>query len=250
MTLWAIVPVKPLRRGKSRLADILSQDERTDLNRHLLENTLNTLNSLPEIGRKDRGSRYQGAGGIMKNRGHEPRFFIQCARCFLVSVPDLFPFADIAHHTIDQFGRIEFGDRRALYRAHFHEVEADHGLVSADRPEQFERVAPHESARLGGSGGRHYRGIEAVRVYGDVDRVGEASQDLLFQSGNVRIFMHQIGLNPAGVSVMPFVVGYAAYADLHGNGGAGGRVQGAGVAVGGALVFFSQVGVSVEMQYR
>jgi 2-phospho-L-lactate guanylyltransferase (CobY/MobA/RfbA family) len=39
MTLWAIVPVKPLRRGKSRLADVLSQDERTNLNRHLLENT-------------------------------------------------------------------------------------------------------------------------------------------------------------------------------------------------------------------
>jgi len=49
MTLWAIVPVKPLRRGKSRLADVLTSEERTDLNRHLLENTIDTLKSLPRI---------------------------------------------------------------------------------------------------------------------------------------------------------------------------------------------------------
>jgi 2-phospho-L-lactate guanylyltransferase len=49
MTFWAIVPVKPLRRGKSRLANVLSFSERTDLNRHLLENTLATLNGIPEI---------------------------------------------------------------------------------------------------------------------------------------------------------------------------------------------------------
>lgn len=49
MTLWAIVPVKPLGRGKSRLAGVLSQKERTDLNRHLLVHTVNTLTSMPEI---------------------------------------------------------------------------------------------------------------------------------------------------------------------------------------------------------
>ena len=49
MTLWAIVPVKPLRRGKSRLADVLTHEERTDLNRHLLENTLDTLKDIPQI---------------------------------------------------------------------------------------------------------------------------------------------------------------------------------------------------------
>ncbi len=49
MTLWAIVPVKPLRRGKSRLAGALSEDERTDLNRSLLENTLKTLSELKEV---------------------------------------------------------------------------------------------------------------------------------------------------------------------------------------------------------
>jgi 2-phospho-L-lactate guanylyltransferase len=49
MTLWAIVPVKPLERGRSRLADIFTQDERTTLNRFLLENTLRVLSSVPDI---------------------------------------------------------------------------------------------------------------------------------------------------------------------------------------------------------
>lgn len=49
MALWAIVPVKPLRRGKSRLSDVLSTDERADLNQYLLEHTLQTLNDVPEI---------------------------------------------------------------------------------------------------------------------------------------------------------------------------------------------------------
>ena len=49
MTLWAIVPVKPLRRGKSRLAGTLSEDERADLNRSLLQNTLKTFSDLKEV---------------------------------------------------------------------------------------------------------------------------------------------------------------------------------------------------------
>lgn len=49
MTLWAIIPVKPLRRGKSRLAGALSEDERTELNRSLLEHTLKTLTGLREL---------------------------------------------------------------------------------------------------------------------------------------------------------------------------------------------------------
>jgi len=49
MTIWAIVPVKPLRRGKSRLAGTLSEDERTQLNKLLLEHTLATLTGLKEI---------------------------------------------------------------------------------------------------------------------------------------------------------------------------------------------------------
>ncbi len=49
MTLWAIVPVKPLRRGKSRLAGSLTEDERVELNRRLLERTLKTLTDLKEV---------------------------------------------------------------------------------------------------------------------------------------------------------------------------------------------------------
>ena len=47
MTLWAIVPVKPLRWGKSRLAGVLTQDERTDLNSQLLAHTVDTLTAIP-----------------------------------------------------------------------------------------------------------------------------------------------------------------------------------------------------------
>jgi 2-phospho-L-lactate/phosphoenolpyruvate guanylyltransferase len=49
MTIWAIVPVKPLRRGKSRLAGLLSEDQRTLLNRFLLEHTLTVLNEISSI---------------------------------------------------------------------------------------------------------------------------------------------------------------------------------------------------------
>jgi 2-phospho-L-lactate guanylyltransferase len=49
MTFWAVVPVKPLRRGKSRLSGVLTQEERTALNFYLLEHTLDTLNATPEI---------------------------------------------------------------------------------------------------------------------------------------------------------------------------------------------------------
>jgi 2-phospho-L-lactate guanylyltransferase len=49
MSLWAIVPVKPLRRGKSRLAGVLSEDERTWLNYSMLAQTLKTLAAVPEV---------------------------------------------------------------------------------------------------------------------------------------------------------------------------------------------------------
>ncbi len=49
MTIWAIVPVKPLRRGKSRLAGMLTEDQRTRLNRYLLQHILTTLNEIREV---------------------------------------------------------------------------------------------------------------------------------------------------------------------------------------------------------
>jgi len=49
MTIWAIVPVKPLRRGKSRLAGTLSEDERAELNQSLLQHTMQTLTDIKEL---------------------------------------------------------------------------------------------------------------------------------------------------------------------------------------------------------
>lgn len=49
MTLWAVVPVKPLRRGKSRLSSVLSEDERTALNKKLLIHTVDTLTQISGI---------------------------------------------------------------------------------------------------------------------------------------------------------------------------------------------------------
>jgi 2-phospho-L-lactate/phosphoenolpyruvate guanylyltransferase len=51
MTVWAIVPVKQLGRGKSRLAGVLTKSERYELNRELLSHTLETLQSVQEIAR-------------------------------------------------------------------------------------------------------------------------------------------------------------------------------------------------------
>ncbi|MDX1663485.1 MAG: 2-phospho-L-lactate guanylyltransferase [Candidatus Promineifilaceae bacterium] len=49
MTTWAIIPVKPLRYGKSRLSRILSPDERARLTTRMLSRTLDTLNKVPAV---------------------------------------------------------------------------------------------------------------------------------------------------------------------------------------------------------
>jgi 2-phospho-L-lactate/phosphoenolpyruvate guanylyltransferase len=69
MTLWAIVPVKPLRRGKSRLAEVLTQEERADLNRRLLAHTLDTLTAIPEIEQVLVISRDQAALALAREHG-------------------------------------------------------------------------------------------------------------------------------------------------------------------------------------
>ncbi len=51
MTTVAVVPVKPLRRGKSRLASVLSVQARARINRYLLTHTLEVLRQIPEIER-------------------------------------------------------------------------------------------------------------------------------------------------------------------------------------------------------
>jgi 2-phospho-L-lactate guanylyltransferase len=69
MTTWAIVPVKPLRRGKSRLAGLLTEEERTRLNRFLLEHTLTTLNEINEIEHTLVVSRDPAALALTRNMG-------------------------------------------------------------------------------------------------------------------------------------------------------------------------------------
>jgi 2-phospho-L-lactate/phosphoenolpyruvate guanylyltransferase len=69
MTIWAIVPVKPLRLGKSRLSGVLSDDERAVLNRSLFEQTLNTLQQTPEISQTLVVSRDPAALAIARQYG-------------------------------------------------------------------------------------------------------------------------------------------------------------------------------------
>ncbi len=49
MSLWAVVPVKPLDQAKSRLAGALSAKERVALVQKLLERTLDVLRQVPAI---------------------------------------------------------------------------------------------------------------------------------------------------------------------------------------------------------
>jgi 2-phospho-L-lactate/phosphoenolpyruvate guanylyltransferase len=69
MTIWAIVPVKALRYGKSRLAGVLTEDQRTILNRHLLEHILIELSEIPEISSTLVISRDLAALSVARNLG-------------------------------------------------------------------------------------------------------------------------------------------------------------------------------------
>ena len=69
MALWAIVPVKPLRRGKSRLSGVLSSEERNELNRRLLTHTLETLSAISEIEQILVISRDQAALSLAREHG-------------------------------------------------------------------------------------------------------------------------------------------------------------------------------------
>lgn len=69
MTYWAIVPVKPLRRSKSRLASVLSDEERAALSQNLLQHTLKVLNDIPEIERSLVVSRDSHALALARQQG-------------------------------------------------------------------------------------------------------------------------------------------------------------------------------------
>jgi 2-phospho-L-lactate guanylyltransferase len=49
VNIWAIVPVKPLNRAKSRLASVLTAEQRETFSLQMLENTLLTLKSVEGI---------------------------------------------------------------------------------------------------------------------------------------------------------------------------------------------------------
>lgn len=69
MALWAIVPVKPMRLGTSRLASVLSEDARAGLNRLLLTHTIDTLKSIPDIEHVVVVSRDTAALSLARERG-------------------------------------------------------------------------------------------------------------------------------------------------------------------------------------
>jgi 2-phospho-L-lactate guanylyltransferase len=49
LSLWAIVPVKVLHESKSRLREVLTPEQRVNLSREMLFNTLQVLAEVPEI---------------------------------------------------------------------------------------------------------------------------------------------------------------------------------------------------------
>lgn len=78
MSIWAIVPVKPLRQAKSRLAGVLSPEERATLGERLLVRTLEVLAQVPLVQRTlvisaDRRAlalaRQHGARGVRETAG-------------------------------------------------------------------------------------------------------------------------------------------------------------------------------------
>lgn len=50
MSIWVIIPVKPLHRSKSRLSTVLNMKQREALSREMLEHTLLTLGQVTGIG--------------------------------------------------------------------------------------------------------------------------------------------------------------------------------------------------------
>ena len=69
MTMWAILPVKPLKLGKTRLAEVLSEDERYVLNTTLLGNTLSALRQADKVDQVLVISRDPGVLSVSRNFG-------------------------------------------------------------------------------------------------------------------------------------------------------------------------------------
>jgi 2-phospho-L-lactate guanylyltransferase len=69
MTIWAILPVKPIRNGKSRLSGVLSENQREALNLRMFENTLTILCEIEKIEKILVVSRDSGVLAYARNHG-------------------------------------------------------------------------------------------------------------------------------------------------------------------------------------
>ena len=69
MTTWAIVPVKPLRRAKSRLSSVLGPEERLALSREMLGRVLEALSQVTAIERTLLVSRDSEAMALARQYG-------------------------------------------------------------------------------------------------------------------------------------------------------------------------------------
>lgn len=69
MTIWAIVPVKPFASAKSRLASVLSAEERAGLSREFLGHALGVLAQVPAIARTLVVSRDPAALAVARAQG-------------------------------------------------------------------------------------------------------------------------------------------------------------------------------------
>lgn len=69
MSLWAIIPVKPLLRGKSRLTQVLEKEKRASLNLRMLEKTLKVVEGIGEIQQKLVISRDPSALALARDYG-------------------------------------------------------------------------------------------------------------------------------------------------------------------------------------
>lgn len=69
MSIWAIIPVKPMKSAKSRLAGVLSPEEREKLSREFLSLALEVLGETPGIERRLVVSRDLSALAIARDYG-------------------------------------------------------------------------------------------------------------------------------------------------------------------------------------
>lgn len=143
MTLWAIVPVKPLRRGKSRLAEVLDIDQRWDLNRRLLCHTVTVLKESNRVGVVLVVSRDHEALALARSLG---------ARTLLESKPDGLNRAVLVGTLFAQRSRA----RAALI------LPADLPLLSEAAIETFLTAAQGEEPVLAIAPDRHGYGTNAL----------------------------------------------------------------------------------------